>query len=245
MDERVKGIVLKTRDYKESDKILTLLTLEKGKISVKARGVKKPKSKLKAFCQPFCFADFELINSKIMYILSGASSIDMYFDLVLDYDKYILASSVLEICDKVCVEGQDYSSLLLSAIKCINEITYTSISSKLLISKFIIEVLREEGVIFNLDSCQNCGKELSKNESLFMNLTTGEIVCKGCKSLNNVELKVQEVEILKTLISNDFDSLTGYDFSDKEVSNLLDTLHKNLSYRCDIKINSLDKKKIK
>ena len=54
MDERVKGIVLRARDYKESDKILTLLTFEKGKISVKARGAKKAKSKLKAFCQPFC-----------------------------------------------------------------------------------------------------------------------------------------------------------------------------------------------
>ena len=68
MDTTVKGIVLKTKDYKDSDKLVTILTLEKGKILVKARGVKKTKSKLKAFCQSFCFADFELVSSSGIFI---------------------------------------------------------------------------------------------------------------------------------------------------------------------------------
>ena len=245
MDERVKGIVLRARDYKESDKILTLLTFEKGKISVKARGAKKAKSKLKAFCQPFCFADFELVDSKIMPILSGANAIDMYFDLVVDYDKYALSSSVLEICDKICVEGQDYSSLLLTSIKCINEIAYTTTSPKLLIAKFIIEVLKEEGVIFSFNSCCNtCGKELLDADT-FINLSSGEIVCGNCKLLYNEKLNRPEIEIIKTLLSNDFSAFSEFNFPDKEIGDTLEILNKNLSYRCDIKINSLDKKKIK
>jgi len=41
LDTKVKGIVLKSIDFKDNDKLLTILTLEKGKITVKARGVKK------------------------------------------------------------------------------------------------------------------------------------------------------------------------------------------------------------
>ena len=74
MDTIVKGIVLKTKEYKDNDKLLTILTLEKGKILVKARGVKKSKSKLKAFCQSFCFADFELVSSSAGFVLSLCSA---------------------------------------------------------------------------------------------------------------------------------------------------------------------------
>ena len=44
---KAKGIVLFSRDYQESDKLLTILTLEYGKITVKAKSVRTAKSKLK------------------------------------------------------------------------------------------------------------------------------------------------------------------------------------------------------
>ena len=68
--------------------MLTILTLEKGKILVNARGVKKPKSKLKAFCQSFCFADFELTKSSNGYILTGVNQIESFFDLTSNIDKF-------------------------------------------------------------------------------------------------------------------------------------------------------------
>ena len=56
---KAKGLVLFSRDYAESDKLLTILTLEYGKITVKAKSVRTAKSKLKMYTQSFCFADFE------------------------------------------------------------------------------------------------------------------------------------------------------------------------------------------
>jgi hypothetical protein len=57
MNEKVNGITLRTVNYKDSDRILTLFTLEKGKITANARGVRKANAKMKQVAEPFCFAE--------------------------------------------------------------------------------------------------------------------------------------------------------------------------------------------
>lgn len=238
MDERVKGIILKAIDYKESDKLLTILTLEKGKILVRARGVKKPNSKFKAFCQCFCFADFELINGKAGYILAGVNCIDSFFDIVTDFDKFSYASSVLEILDKICVENQVYYDLFLSAVKCINTINYSNENnSEINLCKFIIEVLSLEGFTFDLATCSECGGELKR---AFLDLSTGEIVCACCnKSEQNLEISNGVLSAIKILVENDYNRLSSIKFSKQILTNLLAVLYKNLAFRFEIKINSL------
>lgn len=59
---KCEGIVLRTNDYGETNKIITLLTREHGKIGVLARGAKKPNSRLSAISQPFLYASFYSAN---------------------------------------------------------------------------------------------------------------------------------------------------------------------------------------
>ncbi|MBR2070656.1 MAG: DNA repair protein RecO, partial [Clostridia bacterium] len=60
MNKKVKGIVIKSKDVGEADKLITLLTAEEGKISVKLKSVKKAKAKLKFAAETFCFGEYEL-----------------------------------------------------------------------------------------------------------------------------------------------------------------------------------------
>ena len=51
-----RGLVLREAKYKESDKILTILTAEEGKLTVKARGVARTRSKISAATQLYGYA---------------------------------------------------------------------------------------------------------------------------------------------------------------------------------------------
>lgn len=53
MQNQLEGIVIRTRPYGETNKIVTLFTKEAGKITCMARGAKKPASRLAAITQPF------------------------------------------------------------------------------------------------------------------------------------------------------------------------------------------------
>ena len=52
--------MIRAVDYGENDKILTLLSAERGKISAGIKGVKKAGAKLKFAAQPFCLAEYVL-----------------------------------------------------------------------------------------------------------------------------------------------------------------------------------------
>ncbi len=58
MQYRVQGIVIRSMDYGEGNKIITLFTRELGKMSVVARGAKKVKSRYGSSAQLFTYGDY-------------------------------------------------------------------------------------------------------------------------------------------------------------------------------------------
>ena len=57
-----KALVLRTTDYKESDKILTLLTQDQGKLTASARGCRKKGSAIAAGCQLLAWSEMVLYD---------------------------------------------------------------------------------------------------------------------------------------------------------------------------------------
>ena len=70
---KIKGIVIKSIDYKDSDKIVTIFSAELGIIHARARGVKKLKAKLAFATQPFAFCEFMLIAKGGFYSIINAN----------------------------------------------------------------------------------------------------------------------------------------------------------------------------
>lgn len=235
MDEIVKGIVIKTKDYKENDKLLSLLTFEKGKLLTKARGVKKATSKLKSFCQPFCFADFEITQSKGGSILTGARAIDSFFTLATDYDKFTYASFVLFLADKICQEGQVYSEFFINLIKTLSLLDKSSISPKMIVSKLMLDILSSEGFEFNFENC-SCGKVFE--DRIFLNLDSGEIVCSDCKDFNFIEINKGVLSSIKLIFSNNYDKLNTIKLSSNLVDKMFVVLKKDVEARFEINLSS-------
>ena len=76
---KVTGMVLQAGNIGEYDKRIVLLTKERGRISVFARGAKKATSQYAAACQPFTFGEFSLYEGKNSFNLMWAG-VDNYFD---------------------------------------------------------------------------------------------------------------------------------------------------------------------
>lgn len=240
MNLSVKGIVLSARDFKENDKILSILTFEKGKISVVAKGVKKGSSKFKAFAQSFCFADFELVEGKNgFFVLSGVNLIDNFFDLSSDYEKYAHACLTLEILEKICVENQDYSDIFIDELKTLRAINYKSCSAELAVCKFVMSALKTEGMGLNVQ--QNCaGCKLPFVAGIFLDLSSGNFLCHSCQNFDCEAVDRGVFSTIKILSNTSYDLLCSVRISKNLLTKTKELLLKVLSQKFDVKLNSLN-----
>ena len=94
MEIKINAIVLKAVDYKDNDRILTLYSLENGKITAGIKGVKKAGAKLKFASEPFCFAEYILNCKNGKYTVIGATYIDTFYELRLNLEKYYTSAII-------------------------------------------------------------------------------------------------------------------------------------------------------
>ena len=114
MDSKVKGIVLKTVNYKEADKIASIFTLEEGVIAVKFTGVRRDKAKLKAMSQPFSFCEFTINKTKEHRTVVSASAIDLFNNLSTDYTRMMCGYIVLDMVKSILPEEKVESEIFLA-----------------------------------------------------------------------------------------------------------------------------------
>ena len=117
---KLHGVILKSSDYSEYDRRLTVLTTERGKITVFARAVKRPGNKLMAGTEPFVFGTFLVTEGKSAYNLKDTEINNYFENLRKDLQAFYLGSYFLEFADYYSRENAEdeplisliYSSLL-------------------------------------------------------------------------------------------------------------------------------------
>ncbi len=101
-----RGIVLKETDVGESNKVLTAFTDADGKITLSARGAKKPSSKCFAGAQLFCFSEMNIFKGGTFNRLNNATPIESFYELRTDLEVLENAGKVASLTLKVIQENQ-------------------------------------------------------------------------------------------------------------------------------------------
>lgn len=209
---KLKGIVIKADDYKDSDKLVTIFSAEKGLIRARARGVKKNKAKLAFAVQPFAFIDFMLVEKDGFYTIINASSIDQFFNITNDFDNYIFMIACLEVVQKTVKENENQVDLFLLLLNSLKLVAYENVSSINVFIKFMIEAMGHLGFSFVFDKCACCDNGLNENNVGFSYDYNG-LLCPKCMSKQNyLELNKVEFAILKNLSSVDIQRISTLHF---------------------------------
>jgi DNA repair protein RecO (recombination protein O) len=98
---RSEAIILRRTNYGEADRILNLLTPERGKVSAIAKGVRKAKSKLAGGLELFATCDVTLLQGKSdMFTVSSARLDKFYGNILKDYDRMQLAYELVKMINR-------------------------------------------------------------------------------------------------------------------------------------------------
>ena len=178
MDIIVNALMLRAVDYKENDKILTLLTAERGKISAGIKGVKKAAAKLKFAAQPFCFAEYVLSQRGDKYTVINASECESFYDLRTDINKFYAASAAIEAANALTYEGDECRTVFYECVKSLSEMCGGNESQALI--RFLLFALRESGYGINAENCAQCGAPLAGQNKLRFDMDAGSFTCGEC-----------------------------------------------------------------
>lgn len=140
---KLEGIILKRRNLGEADRILTVLTDHKGKISVLAKGVRRITSRRSG--------NVELLNRVLMYlhqgksflILTEASSLDTYQKLKKDLTLSTYAFHIIELVDKLAAENQENRILYEHLVNVLQRLSRHP--RQILIRAFEVKILSDLG----------------------------------------------------------------------------------------------------
>lgn len=160
MEVKTEAVVLQTLDYKDDDKLLTLFSPTLGKITAGIRGVKKPKAKLAFAAQPFCFAEYVLVEKGGRYTVTGAYLHESFFDLRLDVTRFYAACAAAEICRTLALENQTHEGLFIGFIECLKSLCLVGENETDALVAFTLVALQESGYPLDLGYLEECDGDI-------------------------------------------------------------------------------------
>ncbi len=237
---KVKGIVIKATDYKDSDKIVTIFSAELGLIKARARGVKKAKAKLAFAVQPFALIEFLLTEKGGFYTIINATSIDQFFNITADFDNYIFMLGALEVCEKTVKQNSPEPELFMLLLNALKEVCYNHTNSMNVFIKFMIESLSFLGFNLELETCSICGEKLSQKMFPFSYDYNG-MICPKCSNKNDfLELTLGEFAILEKINFTAISNLSSLKFmSRNDLVSVISLLVKIFRIRADEEIETI------
>jgi DNA repair protein RecO (recombination protein O) len=193
LSHNTPAIILRARPYGESDKIVSFLTANHGKITGIAKGAKRSRKRFVNSLEPFslvqlCFQDRP--HSNLVFIL--ASDLLLGFkNLVSSLEKIAVASYLVEITDGLIGE-RDENPLVFHHLKNGLNFLENNRGSLIFLTAFELKLLRLAGYQPSLNRCKQCARELDGRLSgrWHFSPTDGAIFCQSCSQLGREILPV-------------------------------------------------------
>ena len=172
----IQGVVLRVTDYNDRDALLTLLTARHGKLTVKARGLRRKNSPLVAPCQLLAYGEFTLFEYRGQYTINEAHSIELFQSLRRDLTRLSLGTYFAQAAELISQEdlpNPELQSLLLNSLYALSKL---GLPEPLVKAVFELRAACLAGYTPDLYGCHICG---SQNPDRF-DLSAGQLECRGC-----------------------------------------------------------------
>ncbi len=202
---KTNGVIIKTQDYKENDKLVWMYTEKLGKITAIARGAKRNKSKLFAITLPLCYGDYMIFKGKNLSNLQEGKIISSFQGLMSNLDKLTYSSYLCELIDIALIEGESNKWLYKEFITTLYLLDTDAIDYELLIRSFELKLLKATGYGLILDHCVSCNKKI--NVSNYISLSNFGGVCEDCNKVQGIYISKGSYNALKFLTNTSSDKI--------------------------------------
>lgn len=209
MHIRTNGLVIREQTISENDKLVTLLTQEKGVIRAFAHGAKNPKNRKSVATQLFCYCDFDVYSGKGVFSVEEAVVKETFFELRNSIQALALGQYFCELAAELSPreeKADEYLKLMLNALYMLAK---EKRDRKLLKPIVELRFLTMAGYMPDLLGCDLCGA--FESDIMYFNTAKGELFCSKCNNNNtNLPISISTVTAMRHVAFSESEKLFSF-----------------------------------
>jgi DNA repair protein RecO (recombination protein O) len=180
MKTQIKALILREVFVGEADKLVTVLSGERGRLSIYCRGVRKVTNRHFAVIQPFIYADL-VVDEKPegeMFFLAESAIIDNFRTEGFTIESITLCSYIVQLTDAVTSEESPEPDMLRAALNALWAVRAGGYPLDLIKASFELRTAVICGFMPQLEACAVCGGQ--HDDGYFFDIMNGELRGRGC-----------------------------------------------------------------
>jgi DNA repair protein RecO (recombination protein O) len=175
------AIVLRSVDYRDADRILTLLTREHGKIAVLARSARRSKKRFGGALEPYALVSAEVSLSRGEVGTIHQATVTRPFPGILtNLGRIALAGAAIELVREATPSREPDERTFDATLEMLDTLSVSEGAREELLLAFEARLMSLLGFEPGLDTCARCGKRAPEGQSALFDPAVGSIVCRAC-----------------------------------------------------------------
>jgi DNA repair protein RecO (recombination protein O) len=226
------------QDLGEADRLLTVYSLDRGKLRLVAKGARRPRSRKAGHLEPFTRVQLLLARGRELDIITQAEAKDTYPGLRDDLVRLGQAAYVVELVDRFAVErdvNQALYRLLINTLERLIE----DVKVATVIRYFELRLLDQVGYRPELFRCLGCGEEIGPRDQFF-SASKGGVICPDCGSNRKDahRLSLSALKVLRHFQRSSFDVAFSVNIRPRVYAELEQLMESYMSYLLERKLNT-------
>lgn len=244
---RVTAMVIASYPSGDYDKRLILLSRERGRMTVFARGARRKNSSYLAGTQTFAFGEFELYPGKDAYSFQSQPVISNYFDgLSQQFEGIYYGLYFCELAGYVAQEEERSDALLLLLYMALAALEKQKVPARLIMSVYELRLMMLAGLAPQVQTCLYQGREecpedagsqlmMEPGELYSFSITGGGLLCSRCRKTpvasydKRMQLLSGTVYTMRYILSADIKELFSFQVKDEVCRQLEELMQEYIS----------------
>ena len=175
------AIVLRHANYRDNDRMVTLLSPSRGRIDAIIRNCRKPRSHNLNSGELFALGDYMMHENGGHITVTSVRLIETFYPLRTDYDRLTCGIYLLNLAEAVAEPEQPEQELFMLLLHTLSRLTFSDQEWKPLLAGFLLHFSACQGFKPRLNHCVCCGNRLAEDRPVFFDCEEGGVVCESCR----------------------------------------------------------------
>ncbi len=197
------GIVLRYANYRDHDRMLTILSPRYGRLDVLSRGCRRPKSALMPSSELFVHGEFVCYVHNDRATLTSCELTDTFYPLRLEPYRLTCASYMAALCAAAAQPGEESPDLYALLLKGLYYLSYETEADALeTTTAFLLLFADAMGYRPRLSRCAHCRTPLELSGGAPFDVSAGGLCCPNCASRATFRMAVEDIKWMSETIRN-------------------------------------------